>query len=93
MFIAIILIAKLVNIFNSFSREKDHFVFSLDSSEIFYSYNNLEGNIIPSFSIELNEGILFGKENPSNSMGYKLNGTPKFNIMEIELYSIKYEFL
>ena len=80
-------------IFNSFDSEEDYYVFSLDSSEIFYSNNNLSVNIIPSFSIGLNEGILIGKENYLNSIGYKLNGTPKFNIMEIELYSIQYKIL
>ena len=77
-------------IFNSSLSEKDYYVFSLDTSEIFYSNNNLGNNIIPSFSIELSGRILIVKENPLNSIGFKLNGTQQSNIMEIELYSIQY---
>ena len=77
-------------IFNSYLSEKDYYVFSLDSSEIFYSNNNLGNNIIPSFSIELSGRILIVKENPLNSIGFMLNGTQKSNFMEIELYSIQY---
>ena len=77
-------------IFNSSLSEKDYYVFSFDSSEIFYSCNNLGNNIIPSFSIELSGRILIVKENALNSIGYKLNGAQQSNIMEIELYSIQY---
>ena len=76
--------------FNSSLSEKDYYVFSLDTSEIFYSNNNLGNNIIPSFLIELSGRILIVKENPLNSIGFKLNGTQQSNIMEIELYSIQY---
>ena len=77
-------------IFNSSLSEKDYYVFSFDSSEIFYSSNNLGNNIIPSFFIELSGRILIVKENALKSIGYKLNGTQQSNIMEIELYSIQY---
>ena len=77
-------------IFNSSLSEKDYYVFSFDSSEIFYSSNNLGKSIIPSFFIELSGRILIVKENALKSIGYKLNGTQQSNIMEIELYSIQY---
>jgi len=77
-------------IFNSTSSGKDYFVFSFDSSEIFYSNNYLPYNIIPSFSIILSRRILIVKENTENTIGYKLNGMPQSNIKQIELYSIQY---
>ena len=77
-------------IFNSSLSEKNYYVFSFDSDEIFYSNNNLGNNIIPSFSIELSGRILIVKENPLKRIGYMLNGTQQSNIMEIELYSIQY---
>jgi hypothetical protein len=80
-------------IFNSSSSEKDYYVFSFDSSQIFYSNNNIRNNIIPSFSIELNNRILKVKENPLKSMGYKLSGAPESNILTIELYSVQFGYL
>lgn len=80
-------------IFNSSSSEKDYYVFSFDSSQIFYSNNNIRNNIIPSFSIELNNRILKVKENPLNLMGYKLSGAPESNILTIELYSVQFGYL
>ena len=79
-------------IFDSSKSERDYYVFSLDSSQIFYS-NNYFIKIIPSFSIgltrltRLNREILFGIENSSRCM---LSGSPEFDILEIELYSIQY---
>ena len=80
-------------IFNSSSSEKDYYVFSFDSSQIFYSNNNIRNNIIPSFSIELNNRILKVKENPFNFMEYKLSGAPESNILTIELYSVQFGYL
>ena len=79
-------------IFNSSSSEKDYYVFSFDSSQIFYS-NNIRNNIIPSFSIELNNRILKVKENPLKMMGYNLSGAPESNILTIELYSVQFGYL
>ena len=80
-------------IFNSSSSEKDYYVFSFDSSQIFYSKKNIRNNIIPSFSIELNNRILKVKENPLNLMGYKLSGASESNILTIELYSVQFGYL
>ena len=78
--------------FNSSSSEKEYFVFSFDSSKIFYSNHNCGNNIIPSFNINLEEEILKGYENPIGN-AYELAGISKFNIIRVELYSIQFGYL
>ena len=78
--------------FNSASSEKEYFVFSFDSSKIFYSNHNCGNNIIPSFNINLEEEILKGYENPIGD-AYELAGISKFNIIRVELYSIQFGYL
>ena len=84
-------------VFNSSSNGKMHFVFSLDNSQIYYSYNNFSQNLIPSFIIHLDNRALQGYEipikNALNINEYKLVKTPNFNIMEFELYSINLGYL
>ena len=79
-------------VFNSSSSEKEYFVFSLDSSQIFYSNNNLCQNKIPGFSINFEEEILKGYETIIGN-DFNLAGTQKFNIIKLELYSIQFGYL
>ena len=82
-------------VFNSFSNDKVHFVFSLDNSQIYYSHNG--HNAIPRFIIYLDNRSLQGHEKPyKNSLNikeYKLVKIPNFNIMELELYSIELSYM
>ena len=79
--------------FNSASSEKEYFVFSFDSFKIFYSNHSCGNNIvIPSFTINLEEEILKGYENPIGNV-FELAGIKKFNIIRAELYSIQYGYL
>ena len=69
----------------------EYYIFSLDNYRLYF-YNNNNNQLIPNFSISLTEGILYGNESPIN-YEYKLSGKAKFNIKEIELYSIQYGYL
>ena len=69
----------------------EYYIFSLDNYQLYF-YNNDNNQPIPNFSISLAEGILYGNESPVN-YEYKLSGKAKFNIKEIELYSIQYGYL
>ena len=79
-------------VFNSSKSDEEYFVFSLDSSQLFYSNNYLYHNMIPSFYINLEEDILKGYENLFLN-DFKLAGTQKFNIIKLELYSIQFGYL
>ena len=78
-------------VFSSANYTGEFYIFSLDNYRLYF-YDNNNNQPIPNFSISLAEGILYGNESPIN-YEYKLSGKAKFNIKEIELYSIQYGYL